>query len=588
MIAAGEVVERPASVVKELVENSIDAGATKITVFIKNGGIDEITVTDNGQGMSAEDAELAFTQHATSKISSAADLENIFTLGFRGEALASISSVSRVELDTKTETTPATKVVVENSQVTTKTSTKTTTGTTIGVFDLFKHIPARKKFLRTPATELNHVQEMFISLALVNLQVHFELIHNDKLLLRLPAVDSFNERVFAIWNAQIAENLYESNVEIPGGKIHLYIGKPEAGRKDRKLQYLFVNKRHVSDRILSKAVAEGYTGFLPKEIYPVYFIMLELDPKVVDVNVHPRKLEVRFDNSGQIFGAVKNAVSGTLTTNTKRDLMSRVSGTNHTTFSPTPNVHNPKPTVYSGASVGKQPSAPKTQHLRPKTISQSLSFTQMLLQEPSAISEPTQTWQQLPQNLFQIFNTYIVYPKDEEVVFIDQHAAAEKILYEKFRGQLDHARSRPLLTPQIIELRGAEKQHALDMSLELSQMGIEISDFGNDAIQVTALPELTPHLDVEHFLQELNDRTIDDVEANPDTEHKISDSAHLLIATLACHGSIRAGQRLNLPEMQNLVQDLAKCEYPYNCPHGRPVSWTLSRYELEKQFKRVI
>ncbi|MCA9379223.1 DNA mismatch repair endonuclease MutL, partial [Candidatus Dojkabacteria bacterium] len=356
MIAAGEVVERPASVVKELVENSIDAGATKITVSIKNGGIDEITVTDNGQGISAEDAELAFTQHATSKITSASDLENIFTLGFRGEALASISSVSRVELDTKTEATPATKVVVENSQSGSKTSNKATTGTTISVFDLFRHIPARKKFLRTPATELSHVQEMFISLALVNLQVHFELIHNGKLLLRLPAVENFNERVFAIWNAQVAENLYESHVEIPGGKIHLYIGKPEAGRKDRKLQYLFVNKRHVSDRILSKAVIEGYTGFLPGGIYPVYFIMLELDPKVVDVNVHPRKLEVRFDNSGQIFGAVKNAVSQALTTNTKRDLMSRVSSGDRTSFSPIPDTPTflPASGRRQQASVGKQ------------------------------------------------------------------------------------------------------------------------------------------------------------------------------------------------------------------------------------------
>lgn len=597
LIAAGEVVERPASVVKELVENSIDAGAKKITIYIKSGGLTEIKVIDDGSGISPEDAPQAFVQHATSKISTVEDLDNIYTLGFRGEALASISSVADVTIETKTETQQAIAVFSQAGNIQNAASAKATTGTTITVKDLFAKVPARRKFLRSEQTEFGHIEDTFINIALVNLNVHFELYHNERLLHRLPAVKEFTDRVLEIWGEKVAQNLYYSTTDIPGGKLTIYLGKPDIGRKDRKLQYIFVNSRYISDRALQRAVADGYVGFLPKEIYPVYFVMLELDPKQVDVNVHPRKLEVRIENSQQIFSIIRNTVNDTLSKQTKQDIITRVSGSQP---SDTPSFINDIPKL-SDARPRTTYSTPGSVTHKP-SINQSLNFTKSLL-ENTRRSDPgeqsVKPYVQATENKFigntnypipfQVFATYIVYQQDEQLIFVDQHAAAEKILYERLRKQMDHTRKRPLLTPLIVNLTAKEKEKALAIKDKLGTAGLEIDDFGGNSIQVTHLPELTPNLDVEKFIQGVLEHRNDIPEE--DTElltRDLSEEAHLLIATLACHGAIRAGQKLTVGEMQNLIGDLKECEMPYNCPHGRPVSWTMPKYELEKNFKRII
>lgn len=596
LIAAGEVVERPASVVKELVENSIDAGAVKITIHIKNGGLTEIKVIDDGSGISPEDAPQAFIQHATSKISTVEDLDSIYTLGFRGEALASISSVADVNLETKTETEQAITVFSREGNVQNSASAKATTGTTITVKDLFAKVPARRKFLRSEQTEFGHVEDTFINIALVNLNIHFELYHNDRLIHRLPAVKEFTDRILEIWGEKVAQNLYHTITEIPGGKLTTFLGKPDIGRKDRKLQYIFVNSRYISDRALQRAVADGYVGFLPKEIYPVYFVMLELDPKQVDVNVHPRKLEVRIENSQQIFSIIRHTVSDALNKQTKQEIITRVSGSQQSSepsfVSDIPKLSDARPrTTYS---------TPSTPTHKPN-INQSLSFTKSLLENtrPTQLTVQHSQIGQRTENKFigntnfpipfQVFATYIVYQQDDQLIFIDQHAAAEKVLYERLRKQMDHTRKRPLLTPLIVDLTAKEKEKALAIKDKLSTAGLEIDDFGGNSIQVTHLPELTPNLDVEKFIQGVLEHRNDIPEEDTALlTRDLSEEAHLLIATLACHGAIRAGQKLTVGEMQNLIGDLKECEMPYNCPHGRPVSWTMAKYELEKNFKRVI
>jgi DNA mismatch repair protein MutL len=324
LIAAGEVVERPASVVKELIENSIDAGADRVIINIEEGGRKKIEVIDNGSGMDEEDARLALTQHATSKLATKDDLSNIHTLGFRGEALASISSVSTIEIDTKYRGSEAVKLLADKDGIKKKSSSRSDVGTTITVKDLFQSTPARLKFLRSQETEFGHIQDLVNSLGLANLNVHLELYHNSKLVLRLPKAKDMSERVFSIWNRNIAENLYIQEVEKPGYKLFIAAGKPDIGRKDRKLQYLFVNKRLITDRLLQKAILESYKGYLHRDLYPVYFIFLEIDPKLVDVNVHPRKQEVRFNNTQEVYSFVFNGLRTLIDQSTKDDLVSRI------------------------------------------------------------------------------------------------------------------------------------------------------------------------------------------------------------------------------------------------------------------------
>jgi DNA mismatch repair protein MutL len=608
LIAAGEVVERPASVLKELLENSIDAGSTQIKVYIEDGGLKLISVSDNGEGMNAEDAELAFTQHATSKLATAEDLHNIMTLGFRGEALASIRAVADIEVETKSIESDAVKLIVKAEEIDNKSSGKSTVGTTISVHELFGKVPARRKFLRSPSTEFNHLENVFLSVALTNLQVHFELYHQNKLIYRLPATAKFTERVHAIWGEKLATNLYAAEVEQNGIQVQLFLGSPDIARKDRTQQYLFVNNRAISDRTIQRALSESYLGFIHKDLQPVYFVFLHVPPSEVDVNVHPRKQEVRFHNGQQIFGLVHHAARSLLEKATKESLMSRVRESS-TSFE-MPKLASEPSWLKTPSTRPSAPSMPTLPTARKQNIARSMSFTQALLEKKTeadistdAEMPPAEEVNTISSStpVTQFFNTYIAYQQDDEVIFIDQHAAAEKILYEKLLDQANLSRSRQLLVPTIIELKPADKKTLLQLQGYLQTIGMVIEDFGGNSIQITHLPELVPDLIVDEFLQEaismageLNSSTslisgsgeleVGDIKHELNLQHP----AHHLIATLACHGAIRAGQRLRPAEMLQLISDLGKCKHPYNCPHGRPVSWILSRREIESAFKRII
>lgn len=601
LIAAGEVVERPASVVKELLENSLDATATKIILKLEAGGIDKITIEDNGSGMEPADALLAFTQHATSKVYSEEDLQSIASLGFRGEALASISSVAEIEMLTLAEKGESSLVTASNSTIQHSTGTRTSSGTTTIVSGLFNGIPARKKFLRTATTEFKRCQEIFQALALTNLSVDFELYHNGKQIHKLPATNDFTTRVFDLWGKSIAENLYELTAEYNNRKVTIFAGKPDIGRSDRSKQYIFINGRHISDKVIQRAVTEAYKGFLHRDLHPVYFIFLELPNTEVDVNVHPRKQEVRFSDSSEIYRLVYNALRTGLDSKTQSELRQRIDQGNQTTaaYSSIPST-----TV---EAVRYEPSSrsydPKPSNTGRTNIQQGLGFTRELLQSSSAQPNPKQSLHDSDKFDFdlnieplQVLNTYIVYQSGDSIIFVDQHAAAESIQYERILNQSNIGQSKRLLVPEVVELPETDKQVVIDNSEYFSSLGLELSDFGEGAIQISATPEALNSFDAKAFLAEFIERNLElgeeikmdlDLDTRQNLE-KHNPKLHTLIATLACHGSIRAGQKLSKPEMIQLIVDLKNNNQTYNCPHGRPVSWVMSKYDLEKNFNRIV
>lgn len=590
LIAAGEVVERPASIVKELMENSIDAGATEVIVKIVNGGLDEITIIDNGEGMDAEDAKNAFVQHATSKIKDADDLHNINSMGFRGEALASISSVSDIHLDTMTADTNPVGLRIISGKIEALNSNKKSRGTVLSIQNLFGNVPARRKFLRGIDTEFGHIQETFISIALAHLDIRFELHHQGKVAYELPVAKTFGERIFGIWNSTTAKNLYEAEAEINGIKLQMYLGSPEAGRKDRKLQYVFVNNRSISDRTLTKAVAEAYRGFLHKDLQPLYFVKISMPNDLVDVNVHPRKLEVRFQDPQMMYRTVYNAVRSVLEQKTKSSLMERIESANPPTFL-SPRAQNDTPRT--GGPFSREQQSFHTSFERPK-VSTSLDFSRSLLQHERPLIEELAAETHTATdyiadtssaiNPVQVFATYIVYQQGEDVIFIDQHAAAEKIEYEKLMNDLEIKTTKPLLIPAIIDLLPFEHQKILENIVNLAEVGLVVADFGGNSIQVVSVPQNLPQIDYGAMLKEIVGE-LNEAPDKADLEHTLS---HHIIATMACHGAIRAGQVLTQAQMVQVIQDLGKCVQPYNCPHGRPVSWVLTRTDLEKNFKRII
>jgi len=613
LIAAGEVVERPASVLKELVENSLDADATKIEVNLAEGGKDLIEVIDNGSGMEAADALMALQMHATSKIDQASDLLAISSFGFRGEALASIAAVSELRLDTF-DGVNATSIENRGVDGQIVAASRFSLGTQLQIKQLFGNLPARAKFLRSTATELASCQDVFVGLALGRLDVDWSLKHNGRELYRLPAAKNITERVFAIWS-DLAKKSYElswqrGNLEITG-----LVGNPEAARKDRKQQFILVNGRSVQDRVIQRAISEAFKGFIHRDLQPSYILKIQLPPQEVDVNVHPRKQEVKFADTQAIYGAVMTSIRDLLANQAKQAMAGRLTpdsvvskgesadtlARSHTIDSEV--LQNRTGQVRQNTSTNSYSHSFSSSHRNIKSSvspfnssgilkSSQLNYSWGATTEQRETSEIQGTSTYEAAIPWQLWGTYIVYEHQQELVIVDQHAAAEKIRYERLRKDLGHPKSQRLLVPEIIELSAQIHSRALLNVEALQQLGLEIADFGDTSLQISAKPEVIPHLDTAKMLSELfSERekitykgAVDDFsdweQTNPDL--------HMLIATAACHGSIRAGQLLNVPEMRQVLIDLNKCAFPYNCPHGRPVSFIMSRKELEQNFKRII
>ncbi|KEO80942.1 DNA mismatch repair endonuclease MutL [Tumebacillus flagellatus] len=698
-IAAGEVVERPASVIKELLENAIDAGSTEIVIEIENGGLDLIKVSDNGVGMEREDALLAFERHATSKISSEKDLFRIRTLGFRGEALPSIASVSKVEVKTRTaDANEGTLVKIEGGQLITHGVTAAKRGTDFAVRDLFFNTPARLKYLKTIQTELHHMLDYVNRLSLAHPEISFRMYHNGRQLLQSPGDGELLHAVAAIYGNDVARQMLPMQWSDYDYRIVGAVGFPELNRANRNHCSFFVNGRYVKSYQLLNAVQAAYHTRLPINRYPVCVISLELDPSLVDVNVHPQKLEVRFSEERDVASAVQQAVENALQQQTfipkataksvqtepkqksvqaafdlplpKADAPSapaRATGfqpanrtfpvSNGSAPAPGGGVNGPKykdplpnggavvretPTAYqpsrrlderrelplrhqvdAAMSVYERPQATpeaveksagagdpsssnkvvsqETQQEQPirqpesgqQQMRESVTDPQLLGEatepapEQSPFTEATPARPNMPQfrPVAQVLGMYVIAQDDTGLYIIDQHAAHEKVLYEKFTKKLSDRQIQPLplLVPLTVELTASEAALLEQRIPDLAQCQIEVEQFGGTTFLIRSVPDIWEGLETQALLQELIDELLQEG-ATPDPRQLIEAK----VITKACKSAIKANHWLSMPEMTALCDQLRELDNPFTCPHGRPIIIHMSTYDLEKQFKRVM
>ncbi|MFC1721930.1 DNA mismatch repair endonuclease MutL [Patescibacteria group bacterium] len=568
-IAAGEVVERPASVVKELVENAIDAEATRVGVEVEKGGRKLIRVVDDGSGMNREDATMAFERHATSKISSADDLFKINTLGFRGEALPSIASISQMTLKTKTPKSVAgTMIEVAGGKMNVPKEAGASPGTVIEAKNLFYNTPARRKYLKSINTEYGHIMGAVIDQALAHPEVGFRLKHNKRQTLLVPPKQKFSSRVASIFGEELSQNLVPVKYQSPYLRIRGFVGKPAVARSSREQQWLFVNGRRVENRLIAKAAFEGYHTMLQKQEYPIYFLFLSLNADLVDVNVHPQKKEVRFLNQNMIFTAVRDAVNQALE---ETELAPRVDLVGRRLRGSVPTELKSAPRTVSPDSQ-RQFAVPS----RSVTSKSAQDFVKELLTEEAGEDDY--------KILGQVNRTYIVLEENDSLKLIDQHAAHERELFDKFKKQKAKGKRQKLLTPVKIELAGREAGALRENLPAIKELGLEIESFGQagnvEMFSVTAVPADLVQVDAKEFIKNI----LDDLLHSPRIK-KIRNVREKIVATMACRGAVKAGDDLEYEEMKRLV-DLVLADEIKTCPHGRPVMVELSWGELEKQFGR--
>ena len=610
-IAAGEVVERPASVVKELIENALDAGSTSIRVEIRAGGKRLIRVSDNGAGMEREDALLALERHATSKVNRIEDLESIQTFGFRGEALASIAAVSQFELLTRTaDALEGTKVDVEGGVFRSVQESGCSPGTHMSVNNLFYNVPARLKFLKTDTTEMNHATNQVTWAALAHPKIHFSLMHNGRSILDVRACDSYLERVRLLYGREFAENLIEFTEELPDLKIYGLLGKPEFTKPNREYQLFFLNQRPIRSRIIGAALTEALDAMVAKDRQPVALLFLTLEPETVDVNVHPAKIEVRFRNERTIYSGVvrmiRNAVHKTkyipkIETSVEQSpskedaedrnisLSQRVSTSRHTAqrastpVARTQHAQTPNVPTQEAEGIGQEAEAVDTSEVQAPTTPTEVVVQPPQQQIPEGVNLSLLDFEnvQLKANLFK---TYIVAEAEDKIFFIDQHVAAERVLYERFVNQLktDGIPVQGLLLPVTLEATpqqlGILKIHG-DI---FKKLGFDLEEFGGNTILIRAIPSPLPTRVASQTVTDL----LDKLPEEPHTDVQIPEAMDNALITLACKSAVKAGDTLDMKEMMNLIKELSEAKLPFNCPHSRPIIVEMERDELERRFHR--
>ena len=545
-IAAGEVIERPASVVKELIENAIDAGSTDIRIDVLYGGKRLIKVSDNGIGMDTDDALLCFERHATSKLANEDDLFSIRTLGFRGEALSSIASVSKVRLVTAVRGTPLGVSVALTGGVVSEMKDSPAFGTTVEVKDLFFNTPARKKFLKATNTELYHIIDVVTQESLSHWDIGFSLVTDNKETLHIPPSSGPKERIMQSYGEEFVNGLAGVRSEAPGIQCIAYVSRSINFRSTKSHQFIFMNKRPIKDQALSHAVYRAYEGILPQDKHPIFFLFLDVNPSEVDVNVHPTKREVRFQDKEFVYLFVHNALK-TSVRGERSEFTRQFIETPSTDSRQHVDEHSPLSTLLL------------PQH--EMTISENLEFTYT----------PT-----LP--FIYLGDTFIALSGKGGLTLIDHHAAHERILYEKFlQGiQLDSNR---LLFPKQVHLSQREYRVILEHTRLLMDFGIEADDFGQNTIIVRSLPDILHKADIQGILSDIASYITEGI--SPDRPLK-----ETLAAKIACHSSIRGKEILNQEELSTLIADLDKTEHPDQCPHGRPTRIFFTQDELKKMFKR--
>lgn len=569
-IAAGEVIERPASAVKELVENALDAKATSITVQLRDGGRSLIAVTDNGIGMSPDDLELAVERHATSKLPEA-DLFNIQTLGFRGEALPSIGSVSRLHLTSRQQNADeAWLLKVEGGEKKPVMPTSHSQGTHIEVKDLFYATPARLKFLKTPTTELSHTVEMLNRLSMGHHHVGFKLLSDQRVVFDYKPCESLKDRLTQVMGTEFSQNALP--LEMTRGDIHLngFISLPTLNRANASHQYLFVNGRPVKDKLLQGAVRAAYQDFLASDRYPMLALFVTLPFEEVDVNVHPAKTEVRFRDSGLIRGTIVSALKQTLA-GASHKASTTISAQAFRSFRPEPVAYQPPLSTYRPSGAASLPRA----DYRP---------IETLREAPAPLAPVVETPMEVPPLGYakaQVHGTYIIAQGTESMIIVDQHAAHERLVYERLKAEMGHVKRQPLLIPEVVELDDATLHRLKDVQQELSDLGLIVESFGEKAVLVREIPALLGEINPQQLLRDLGDE-IEDLGSPLSLKERLAE----ILATCACHNSVRAGRKLSIEEMNALLRQMEQTAHSGQCNHGRPTYVELKRADMEKLFGR--
>lgn len=649
-IAAGEVIERPASIIKELVENAIDAGASAVTVEIKEGGISFIRITDNGCGIPKGEVPLAFLRHSTSKIRSVDDLSTVASLGFRGEALSSIAAIAQVELITKTkDEVTGTRYRIEGGAEKSIEDTGAPDGTTFLVHQIFYNTPARRKFLKTPMTEASHVSELMTRLALSHPEVSIQFINNGQEKLHTSGNGKLKDIIYHVFGRDIANNLLETNERIDGIQVQGFIGKPIISRGNRNYENYFINGRYVKSNIIAKAIEDAYKDFTMQHKYPFTALHFTMDGTDLDVNVHPTKMELRFSNQQGVYNFIYNALKQTLS---EPELIPRVElpeakevpvkaekiveRKQEQPMTPvreerkTPVIEEEKNLDYFMKKMRERVTAYHQQAVEvkptpaPSVIQENVNYEALPASQVAAVKQPvpeqrTVVKEPMPEQavapreeksvvtekqldffeeklltkkaaqeykiIGQLFETYWLVEFHEQLYIIDQHAAHERVLYEKtLRGMKDREFTSQYLSPPIILNLSMQEEEALNTHMDIfTNIGFEIEPFGGDSYAIRAVPDNLFSIAKRELFTEMLDQLVDGIHSS-----LAPDIVAEKVASMSCKAAVKGNSRLSAAEVETLIGELLELENPYHCPHGRPTIIAMTKRELEKKFKRIV
>lgn len=643
-IAAGEVIERPSSVVKELVENAIDAGSSAVTVEIKEGGISFIRISDNGCGIEREQIPLAFLRHSTSKIKSVEDLFTVTSLGFRGEALSSIAAVSQVELITKTNGDfTGSRYLIEGSKEVSLEEIGAPDGTTFIIRNLFYNTPARKKFLKSAQTEGTYIHELMQRMILSHPDVAFKFIMNNQVKLQSSGNANIKDIIYHLYGRDITKALLPIAHESELFKVSGFIGKPMISRGNRGYELYFVNGRFIRSQILSKAIEDAFKPFLMQHQYPFTVLYFEIDSSLLDVNVHPTKMELRFSNQQELYWEVQSILSAALV---HRDIIPEVPvDTPKKNEMEVPKIEKVMPEPFeqkrleeirkavrkdspyeikypvsrpmgtgSVSSAAQEKLLDTIKSMPPEDMmeeriqkeplpEQSKKETEKELAKEAYVLREEETYGAKPEGSYeqgsflkeeemakqkiigQLFDTYWLVEYNDRLFIVDQHAAHEKVMYEKLKKQFEKKEftSQAISPPIVITLSMREADVLERFKEQFTKLGFEIEHFGGAEYSICGVPGNLYRLNTRDVLIEMLDELTDGI-----SERATTDVILDKIASMSCKAAVKGSQRLSLPEMEQLMKDLMKLDNPYNCPHGRPTIIAMSKYEIEKKFKRIV
>jgi DNA mismatch repair protein MutL len=572
LIAAGEVIERPASVIKELVENSLDAAATSVSIDLWGAGRVRIRVSDDGEGMTREDAELALDRHATSKLRTFEDLESLSSFGFRGEALPSITAVSRLELSTRTkQDEQGWSLKLEGGQLLSSQAAGLPYGTTIDVQDLFFNTPARSKFLKRDSTERSHALKTVQEIALAHPAIRFEVAMDSKSILSLAPAKELGQRIADLWGLSVTEQLTSLHTTKGPCTIRGFVNQPQAHHPTKAYQVLFVNQRPVQQRMLNHAVYEAYREWLPVNRHPVYCLFVDLDPAFVDVNVHPAKREVRISDERAVYDLLFTSIRNLFSTVTISE--PSISNGFNSSF----------PAAFSGESI-KTSRASLLMDPLPKTAGDDVREMALNLQAPLVASQNSRAIFTNLRYLGQYQKLYLLFEQAEELMLIDQHAAAERVLYERLLAQVSATgvARQALLTPLLWDVPAADAETVRSFLPELQKMGFILEEFGSTSFALKEWPIVLPETKhAKRFLEEVLEAFQNEKPITP------TEIQHAIAARAACRSAVMANDAMAPQEVTRLVEDLSACERPMTCPHGRPTHIRLPLTEFHKRFGRT-